>query len=103
MDASELAVGRDEAGADSRDEAADPDDTRTIVQGVIDCFFEEDGAIVLIDYKNSYMGSGRSADDIRAAYAGQIDLYRQALEGATGKKVKEAYLFLFDTGEFVKM
>ncbi len=35
--------------------------------------------------------------------AGQIDLYRQALEGATGKKVKEAYLFLFDTGEFVKM
>lgn len=95
MDASELAAGRDEA--------ADPDDTRTIVQGVIDCFFEEDGAIVLIDYKNSYMGSGRSADDIKAAYAGQIDLYRQALEGATGKKVKEAYLFLFDTGEFVKM
>jgi len=83
---------------DAADQAAE-----TIVQGVIDCFFEEDGAIVLIDYKNSYMGSGRSADDIRVAYAGQIDLYRQALEGATGKKVKEAYLFLFDTGEFVKM
>ena len=103
MDASELASGRDAAGAGGHDAAGDPDDTRTIVQGVIDCFFEEDGAIVLIDYKNSYMGSGRSADDIRAAYAGQIDLYRQALEGATGKKVKEAYLFLFDTGEFVKM
>ena len=103
MDASELAGSRDEAGAGGNDDAADADDTRTIVQGVIDCFFEEDGAIVLIDYKNSYMGSGRSADDIKAAYAGQIDLYRQALEGATGKKVKEAYLFLFDTGEFVKM
>ena len=75
----------------------------TIVQGVIDCFFEEDGGIVLIDYKNSYMGAGRTAEDIAASYAGQIDLYRQALEGTTGKKVKEAYLFLFDSGEFVAM
>lgn len=75
----------------------------TIVQGVIDCFFEEDGGIVLIDYKNSYMGAGRTVEDIRQTYAGQIDLYRKALEGATGKKVKEAYLFLFDTGEFVSI
>ena len=47
------------------------------------------------------MGAGRTAEDIAASYAGQIELYRQALEGATGKKVKEAYLFLFDSGEFV--
>ena len=58
---------------------------------------------MLIDYKNSYMGAGRTAEDIRETYAGQIDLYSQALEGATGKPVKEAYLFLFDTGEFVSM
>ncbi|MGX8774360.1 MAG: UvrD-helicase domain-containing protein, partial [Bacillota bacterium] len=75
----------------------------TIVQGVIDCFFEEDDGIVLIDYKNSYMGAGRTEKDIRQTYAGQIDLYRRALEGATGKPVKEAYLYLFDTGTFVKM
>ena len=29
--------------------------------------------------------------------------YREALEGATGKKVKESYLFLFDIGKFVGM
>ena len=75
----------------------------TIVQGVIDCFFEEEGSLVLIDYKNSYMGSGRSEDDIRQTYAAQIDLYRQALEAASGKQVKEAYLFLFDTGKFIEM
>jgi len=79
------------------------EDASTIVQGVIDCFFEEDGGIVLIDYKNSYMGAGRTAEDIAASYAGQIALYRQALEGAMGKKVKEAYLFLFDAGAFVAM
>ena len=84
------------------DGAADPA-AEAIIQGVIDCFFEEEGSIVLIDYKNSYMGAGRTTEDIRQAYVGQIDLYSKALEGATGKPVKEAYLFLFDTGEFVSM
>ncbi|MCR5034106.1 MAG: UvrD-helicase domain-containing protein [Clostridia bacterium] len=88
--------------AEEADDAADPA-AETIIQGVIDCFFEEEGGIVLIDYKNSYMGAGRTAEDIRQTYADQIDLYRKALEGATGKPVKEAYLFLFDTGEFVPM
>ena len=91
----------DAGGADGH-APADPAD-ESIIQGIIDCFFEEDGAIVLVDYKNSYMGAGRTVEDIRETYAGQIDLYRRALEGATGKKVKESYLFLFDTGEFVSM
>lgn len=76
---------------------------KAVVQGVIDCYFEEDGDIVLIDYKNSYMGGGRTLEDIRETYAGQIETYREALEGATGKKVKESYLFLFDIGQFVDM
>lgn len=79
------------------------DETSTIVQGVIDCYFEEDDGLVLIDYKNSFMGAGRTEEDIRRSYAGQIDLYRRALESATGKPVKEAYLFLFDTGKLVVM
>ena len=29
--------------------------TLTIVQGIIDCYFEEEDGIVLIDYKNSYV------------------------------------------------
>ncbi len=74
-----------------------------IVQGVIDCFFEEDSGLVLVDYKNSYMGAGRTEEDIRKTYAGQIDLYRCALKAGTGKPVSEAYLFLFDTGRFLEM
>jgi len=76
---------------------------KTVVQGVIDCYFEEGDSVVLIDYKNSYMGGGRTVEDIRDTYAGQIDTYREALEGATGKKAKESYLFLFDIGQFVDM
>ena len=37
------------------------------------------------------------------SYRSQIELYSRALEGATGKTVKEAYLYLFDTGQFVAM
>lgn len=74
-----------------------------VVQGIIDCWFEEDSEIVLIDYKNSYVGYGRTVEDIKNTYRTQVGIYREALEGATGKKVKESYLFLFDLGEFVSI
>ena len=81
----------------------DMDGVSTVVQGIIDCYFEENGEIVLIDYKSNYVGSGRTKEDIAEAYMDQIALYRKALEGATGKKVREAYLFLFDIGSFIEM
>lgn len=79
------------------------DGVRTVVQGIIDCFFEEDDGIVLIDYKNSSLAGGRTHEEIAADYREQINLYSRAIEGATGCKVKEAYLFLFQSGEFIKM
>ena len=103
MDAAEIAGAGGGASAGAGESEGVGAGESTIVQGIIDCFFEEEGRIVLIDYKNSYMGAGRTIEDIAASYAGQIDLYRKALEGATGKQVKEAYLYLFDTGEFVPM
>lgn len=75
----------------------------SVVQGIIDCWFEEDDELVLIDYKNSYMGDGRTAGDVAESYRDQIELYSEALEGATGKKVKEAYLYLFNLGNFISI
>ena len=80
---------------------------QSIVQGIIDCFFEEEGELVLVDYKTTGVGSeGEFAarrEGIRARYAMQIDLYRRALEAATGKPVKEAYLYLTNIGETIEM
>lgn len=80
---------------------------QSIVQGIIDCFFEEEGELVLVDYKTTGVGSeGEFAarrESIRARYAMQIDLYRRALEAATGKPVKEAYLYLTNLGETIEM
>lgn len=63
-----------------------------VLQGVIDCYFEEDGELVLLDYKTDFV------DDLETVvenYRIQIDLYAKALEKLTGKKVKEKYLYLF--------
>ena len=73
----------------------------TIVQGIIDCYFEEEDGIVLIDYKNSYAGNEERERELVQMYEGQIDIYRETLEIASGKPVKEAYLYLFGSKKFV--
>ena len=74
-----------------------------IVQGIIDCYFEEEDGLVLVDYKNSFMGGNVSEADIIERYKGQIELYKEALEGAEGKPVKEAYLYLFELNKFIEV
>ena len=66
----------------------------TMVQGIIDCYFEENGEIVLLDYKTNY-----DTSNIEETYKEQLSLYKNALEEATGKKVKEAYLYLFENDQ----
>jgi len=63
-----------------------------VLQGVIDCYFEEDGELVLLDYKTDFV---EDLDAVIENYRIQIDLYAMALEKLTGKKVKEKYLYLF--------
>ncbi len=78
-----------------------------LVQGVIDCCFEEDGEIVLVDYKSSFVRKGKSHDKelrrLRREYALQIEIYSEAVEQGLGMKVGEAYLYLFMTGEALKI
>lgn len=76
------------------------DGVRTILQGIIDCCFEEEGSLVLIDFKNSSLDV-RSEEQVAADYKKQLLLYEEALEAATGLKVAESYLYLFNAGSFV--
>jgi ATP-dependent helicase/nuclease subunit A len=71
-----------------------------IVQGIIDCFFEEDGAYVLIDFKSGMSDRGDSASDayFTKVYGRQIDIYRSALSDISEKPVKEAALYLMSSG-----
>ena len=78
-----------------------------LVQGVIDCCFEEDGKMILVDYKSSYIkpGAAREAEleRIREEYKIQIELYSEAVEKGTGKEVGEAYLYLFTIAKALRM
>ncbi len=66
------------------------DESGTLLQGVIDCAFLEDGAWVLVDYKTDRI---EDEDAFIQRYRLQIDWYARALERITGLPVKERYLY----------
>ena len=66
----------------------------TLVQGIIDCYFEEEDGIVLLDYK-----TGKNVKDTTENYIIQLELYKEALEKSTGKNVKEGWLYFFGSDE----
>lgn len=71
-----------------------------LIQGIMDVFFEEDGELVLVDYKTDAV---RSADELAKRYREQMNLYQDALEKATGKKVKEKILYSFKLQEIIQV
>lgn len=74
-----------------------------LIQGVIDCFFEENGHWVLVDYKTDLIET--EADIARAVnnYRIQIDLYTEALEKLTGKPVGERILYLLSINRAIRL
>ena len=78
-----------------------------LVQGVIDCCFEENGSVIVIDYKSNFIRPDRphpaELERIRDEYKVQTELYSEAIEKGTGMRVGEAYLYLFASGETVDM
>ena len=69
-----------------------------MVQGIIDACFEEDGALVLVDYKTDSV-----KEDVREVltkrYRAQLDYYEQALYQITGKAIRERMIYAFTNGE----
>lgn len=76
------------------------DKEKILVQGVIDCYFEENGEIVLLDYKTDYVSD---IEEIKERYKLQLSYYGRALEELTGLKVKAKYLYLFYNSVILKM
>lgn len=68
-----------------------------MVQGIIDCVFEEDDGFVLVDYKTDNIV--KNAEELlKKKYAKQIELYAFAINCLTGKPVKEKIIFHLRTG-----
>lgn len=73
--------------------------SNSMLQGIADCMFEEDGEIVLVDYKTDRVSSEKI---LVSRYDLQIKLYGAALSKIFGKRVREAYLYSFSLGKAVK-
>ena len=73
-------------------------DEMVLVQGIIDGFFEEDGELVLMDYKTDTLPEN-GEQILRNRYHVQMDFYKRALESITGKQVKETFLYSFSLGK----
>ena len=72
-------------------------DTQVILQGAIDCCFEEDGQWVLVDYKTD------SPSELSARiekHRPQLEIYAQALERITRIPVREKVLYFVRAGAF---
>ena len=73
-----------------------------LVQGVIDCLWQEDdGSWVLVDYKSDRISPGQT-HLILERYSGQMQLYRYAVEHILGQPVKEAYFYMVSSGIMIK-
>ena len=67
-----------------------------LVQGIIDVFFEEDGELVLLDYKSDVV---RDEAQLIERYKVQLIYYKKALEQILGKRVKEMIIYSLYLGK----
>ena len=69
-------------------------DDKILLQGIVDCFFEEDGELIVVDFKTDAVTVDTLTEKAKS-YASQLTAYSDALERITGKHVKERIIYFF--------
>jgi ATP-dependent helicase/nuclease subunit A len=69
-------------------------DEKVRLQGIIDCFFEYNGDLMLLDYKTDYVEEGKE-QEFKERYKKQLEYYSDAIFKMTGKEVRYKYLYSF--------
>lgn len=73
-----------------------------LIQGVIDCLFQDEQGVVLLDYKTDRIFM-KEWDKAAERHRFQLELYAEAIEATLERKVDELYLYFFDGSQFVKL
>ena len=78
---------------------------KTLVQGIIDLWFEYDGAIYLIDFKSDslYGDDARKEVELIRRYGMQLHFYRAAIEKIMKRDVDHTLIWLFRDAKAVAM
>lgn len=93
-----------EPGAEHLENEIHEEENLTLIQGIIDVFWEEEDGIVVLDYKTDRVDTAKQLSD---RYTAQLRLYGEALEriynsaGESKVRVKERILYSFRLGEII--
>lgn len=77
---------------------------QVLIQGIIDCLFEDEQGLVLVDFKSDTIngkypnGFEQAKPELIERYKTQIELYKKAVENIVSKPLEEACLYFFDGG-----
>ncbi len=77
---------------------SDASDEHIIIQGIADAVFEENGELVIVDYKTDRVDD---ASILAERYRSQLMIYQDALSRALQRPVKECVLYSFHLNETV--
>ncbi len=75
-------------------------DEKFLVLGKADLVFIEKGEAVVVDYKTDRR---KTENDFIAAYAGQLDMYRRAMEQILGMPVKETLIYSLELEQTIEI
>jgi ATP-dependent helicase/nuclease subunit A len=75
---------------------------RILLQGVVDCAIVEEEGIYILDFKTDRIHDSNRNELIRV-YSSQVRLYSRAMERIFERKVLQASLYFFRSGEFVQI
>jgi ATP-dependent helicase/nuclease subunit A len=70
--------------------------TDSMIQGIIDMYFEEEDGIVLVDYKTDNVSD---ISVLAENYSMQVAIYKAALEKIENKKVKQSVIYSLKLGQ----
>ncbi len=75
-----------------------------LLQGIVDAAFEEDGGLILLDYKTDWLSPGGDAREhlLESGYHRQLAVYAEALTRMTSLPVTERWIYFTRTGQAVR-
>src|SRR5690606_17425597 len=74
-----------------------------LVQGVIDCLFEDANGWVIVDYKTDAVRGEEGLAALTERYRLQLSVYAKAVEMSLGRPVTDRYLYFFDGARAIKL
>ena len=74
-----------------------PDAPSVLIQGIIDAYWKEDDAWILVDYKTDRL-QGQDGRELVEKYHKQLEYYERALTQITGIPVREAWIYSIYAG-----